>query len=963
MDGRPDGNPPLIGRHDALRTVGEALDAAANGTFRFVCLVGDPGAGKTRLLAELAAEAGRRKLTALWGRAAEFEQELPFGVIVDALDDHLEVARPGDLGDLPFGLLSTVFPALAGDSAGDPGVDLTGLGRYKRYRAIRQLLDRLAAPSGLVLILDDVHWADDSSIELLDHLIRHPPAGRVLIAAAYRPVQATPRLATLVDTAAAHGRQVMVTPLSQTEVAQFLGPQVSRAQCKALYEASGGNPFYLEALARMGGAAKPVTVGDDESELPPAVRAALQMELTAMSSAALLVAQAAAVAADEFEPALVAVAAKVPEDQALKSLDEMAARDVIRTAPAGRFRFRHPLVRHAAYSSAAAGWRLSVHGRIAAYLAEIGAPAIVRAHHVERSGHFGDRAAIATLTDAARTVAAQAPATATHWLKAALRLVPESEAQTRLGLLLELARLQTVSGLLLEGRETAYQALRILPADDHDRRAQVVRFCAMVERLLDRPQESRALLLAELRQMPDPRSAAAVLLRLRLVAESLMRTDFRAAQAVLDMVPDDAAGWEPSLPLAVAALRPLPAWAGGRIPDAVRYLEAAGRRFDAAPDGHLAAWLDAITWLCFTEVFMGRYDSALRRLDRALAIARATGQSYIVTSMLSGQARAQALLGRLGEAAASADEAAQMARLLQSGQALAMALAAQSQITGWSGDHDTSISLGEQAVHSGGGLGEWGGAQARYALALALINADRLDEGTDAISQACGEFDSSLLDQSTLLSCCEIMAQAETARDRAAEATIWADRAAEIAHPDLPSNVALMRLARAHALRGSDPATAAEHAEAAAEVFTTIDQRLDLGRARLCAGTALAQTGERGRARDQLRAAAELFEECGARTLHAVAVREQRRLGVRVPGKGGRGRGGDSHGLSRREREVAMLVVEGHTNQQIARKLVLSIRTVETHLSHVFSKLGVTSRVGLVKALTSDDEHRDPARP
>ncbi|MGI8329090.1 ATP-binding protein [Actinomadura scrupuli] len=958
MDGPPNANPPLIGRHDALLTVGEALDGAANGTFRFLGVVGDPGAGKTRLLAELAAEAGRRKMTTLWGRAAEFEQEIPFGVIVDALDDHLETDLPGDLGEVPIALLGSVFPALSSGPAGGPGAGLTGLDRYKLYRAVRQLLDRLAAPSGLALILDDVHWADDSSVELLDHLVRHPPAGRVLIAAAYRPAQAAPRLATLVDIAAAHGCRLMVTPLSQTEVAEFLGPQVSRAQCEELYEASGGNPFYLEALARMGGAAAPAAAGADEGELPPAVRAALQMELTGMSSATLQVAQAAAVAADEFEPALVAVAAEVSEEQALAALDEMAARDVVRAASAGRFRFRHPLVRHAVYGSAAAGWRLGVHARIAARLAEVGAPATARARHVERSGRFGDRAAIATLTDAARAVAAQAPATATHWLKAALRLVPESETEAQLGLLLELARLQAVSGLLLDGRETAHRALRLLPAGDHDRRARAVRFCAMIERLLDRPQESRALVLAELRQMPDPRSAAAVLLRLRLVAESLWRTDFRAAQAVLDMVPDDAEGWEPSLPLAVAALRVMPAWAAGRIPDAIRYLEAADRRFEAAPDEHLAEWMDALAFLCFTELFMGRYDSALRRFDRVLAIARATGQIYIVTSILSGQARAYAMLGRLAKAAAAAEEAAELARMLHSGQSLAMALSAQSLIAGWSGDHDTSVGLGEQAVRSGG-LGEWGGAQARYARAVALINAGRLDEGTAAALEACGDFDASLLDLSSLLSCCEIMAQVEAARDRPAAAAVWADRAARIAHPDLPGYMGLMRLARAHALRGSDPAASAEHAQAAAEALATVDQRLDLGRARLYAGMALAETGDRAGALDALRAAADGFQECGARTLHAVAVREQRRLGVRVPGKGGRGRGGGSHGLSRREQEVAMLVVEGHTNQQIAEKLVLSIRTVETHLSHVFAKLGVGSRVGLVKALTAEDAPAD----
>ena len=126
------------------------------------------------------------------------------------------------------------------------------------------------------------------------------------------------------------------------------------------------------------------------------------------------------------------------------------------------------------------------------------------------------------------------------------------------------------------------------------------------------------------------------------------------------------------------------------------------------------------------------------------------------------------------------------------------------------------------------------------------------------------------------------------------------------------------------------------------------------GRARICAGIAFAAAGARGRALDELRAAAQVLQECGAHTLHAVAVREQRKLGVRVPSKGGRNRGG-SHGLSRRELEVAALVVEGHTNQQIAEKLVLSIRTVETHLSHAFTKLGVTSRVNLVKALSAGD--------
>ena len=88
-----DGAAPLVGRRDALRAFGEALAASSAGSFQFLVLVGEPGAGKTRLLGELAAAAARRELATRWGRAAEFEQELPFGAVVDALDDQVEIGR------------------------------------------------------------------------------------------------------------------------------------------------------------------------------------------------------------------------------------------------------------------------------------------------------------------------------------------------------------------------------------------------------------------------------------------------------------------------------------------------------------------------------------------------------------------------------------------------------------------------------------------------------------------------------------------------------------------------------------------------------------------------------------------------------------------------------------------------------------------------------------------------------
>ena len=954
--GSPPGAAPLVGRHDALREFGQALDASGDGSRFFLGLVGDPGAGKTRLLGELAADAGRRGLVTLWGRAAEFEQEMPFGVVMDALDDQVEAALPGlatQLGADTCGLLASVLPSLRAaapglDGPAGPARDLTG--RYRIYRAMRRLLDHLAGPHGLVLILDDVHWADNASIELLDHLVRHPPRGRVLVAIAYRPAQASARLAALLASATAHGRQVTVEPLTLAETQELLGPGLSRPRCQALHQASGGNPFYLEALARMGQHAPLAADAAGGTELPPAVRAALQLELEGLSPAALRVAQAAAVAADEFEPALAAVAAEVSEDEALAALNEMADRDIVRPASPGRLRFRHPLVRRAAYDCAAAGWRLGAHGRIAAHLAVVAAPAALRAHHVERSASFGDQAAAGTLLEAAREVAAQAPATAAHWLEGALAIMPAEAAGPgrQVELLLEVAGLRAVSGQLAEGRDTAREVLRRLPLGDHARRAKAARFCALMERQLDRPQEARAVLLDELRRIPDPQSATAVPLRTRLVAESLMRGDVRAAQAVLDLIPENADAYEPSVAVAIAALRPLPAYALGQVADAARFIEAATELLAAAPDDHLAEWLDAVAWLCWTETMMGRDASALAHFERAVAIARATGQGYIISNLLAGQARVLTLFGRLAEAAAAAEEAAEVARLLGSGHQLVFALTQQCLAVSWSGEDQVAIRLGEEAARTGKGNGEWSGAQAQYALAVALINAGRWEAGRDTMMQACNNLRRPMLDQRSLLAACEVMAGVQSGAGLQGDASRWADHAARVARPGQEASAAL---ARAHAMTGTQPRAAAAAAGQAAQSLTGAGLVIDAGRARLTAGQAYAAAGDDGQARAELAAAARVFAECGARSLHAAAVREQRKLGVRVPRPAPAGRAAGRHGLTQRELEVVSLVRDGCTNQQIAESLFVSIRTVETHLSHVFAKLGVTSRTGLLKAL------------
>jgi DNA-binding CsgD family transcriptional regulator/tetratricopeptide (TPR) repeat protein len=934
-----------------LRSFARVVEATCAGEFQFLAVVGEPGVGKTRLMGELAALAGEHGLTTLWGRAAEFEQIMPFSALVDAVDDHLESCRARIAGRLGAGqgrLLATVFPALAAGGEDDLGLeehaDLSGIVRLRLYRALRQLVDELAAPDGLALLLDDVHWSDPGTAEFLDHLVRHPPRGKVLVAVAYRPAQAPPRVAALVP--AADGQQVTVAPLSPAEVAEFVGPGVTRARRRALYEASGGNPFYLDALTRMHRL--------EGAELPVSVRAVLQVELEDLPPTSLRAAHAAAVAGDEFEPALMAVAAEMAEETALAALDDLVARDILRPATPGRFRFRHPLVRQAAYEYAEAGWRLRAHARLAGHLARAGAPATVQAHHVERSCSFGDRRAIATLVLAARAVAAHAPETCAHWLRTALGLMPVEPGtlEERLELLMELCRALGVSGRLAEGREAARELLALLPSDQHERRARAARICAVMERQLDRPHEARALLLDELSRMPNARADAAIPLRMRLVVESLMRVDFRAAQAVLELMPDSGEGWEPGLDVAVAALRPMSAYAAGRIADAVRTADAAERLIDATPDGHLAEWLDTMAWLCWADTCLGRYPVALRHFDRSADVARATGQAYVLTNLLAGKARTLIALGRLPEALETVEESIDGARLIKSGQQLVFALTQKCLALAWSGDHETALRVGQDAVTTVAGSREVWDYMAQNARGVAMVNAGLLAEGVDALVASCADFQDPKLDRATLLATCELLAQVESGRGR--DGARWAEMAAGLDDPGLPVFAGLVALARAHVTRADDPAAAAALAEEAAHRLTAGGRRLDAGRALLTAGLAHGEAGRADLARERLREATEAFHACGAGVLAAQAVRERRRLGVRVPAPVPAGRQDTSYGLTPREMEIARLVTQGLTNQKIAAELYLSVRTVETHLSRVFAKLGVSSRAGVAARLARE---------
>ena len=166
----------LVGRARERELLARALTALVAGTGSVVFVEGEAGIGKSRLLAHLAGEAAAAGCTVLEARASAFEGDLPYAVFTEALDGHLAGRRLDRLGLADPAALARALPALAALAPEPAAPD-----RHRTHRALRDLLERLAAARPLVLCLDDLHWADPASVEALVALVGRPPAAPVLL--------------------------------------------------------------------------------------------------------------------------------------------------------------------------------------------------------------------------------------------------------------------------------------------------------------------------------------------------------------------------------------------------------------------------------------------------------------------------------------------------------------------------------------------------------------------------------------------------------------------------------------------------------------------------------------------------------------------------------------------------------------------------------------------------------------
>ena len=375
----------FVGRDDQMLHLEAMWEAARSGRRRLVFLAGEPGIGKTRLVAEIARLAHGSGATVLFGRCDD-GLGVPYQPFVEALGGYLRQARSPRFGRLAGELVRLVpevaerTEELAAPLRSDPETE-----RYRLFDAVAAWLAGVSADTPVVLVVDDIHWATKPTLLLLTHLIRSAEPLRLLVVAGYRDTELDVT-ADLADALADLLRQpgverLRLTGLDEPAVGAFIEAQArqdlgeeGREYAAALHVETGGNPFFVGQVIRHLSETGTLFRRDGRwtADLPPSavripesVRDVIARRLARLPDETREALGVAAVLGDRFELEVLVHAAGEAEIATLRALDPaIAARLVTEAAgPVPGHRFFHALVRATLYDSLPAARRLELHGR------------------------------------------------------------------------------------------------------------------------------------------------------------------------------------------------------------------------------------------------------------------------------------------------------------------------------------------------------------------------------------------------------------------------------------------------------------------------------------------------------------------------------------------------------------------------------------------------------------------------
>jgi hypothetical protein len=379
----------FVGRERELAQIGAALDDAAAGRGRLMMLAGEPGIGKTSVADRASSAAADRGFTVLWGRCWEAGGAPAYWPWLDiiaelarALDDAALARALGDGAPL----LSEIVPELRArlpevPAGAAPPADQ---GRFRLWRAVSALVQEAAKARPALLVLDDLHAADQSSLSLLHFVARQLRPMRLLLLASYRDVEARMDAATsdLLSRIAREGTTLSLARLDRDASARFVqqrvGSLTSDVEARVL-DRSQGNPLFLGEMVRLWNEQGPEAIAD--GVVPAGVRDVIRQRVDRVAAETRALLDLAAVAGDVVDPPLLAAAAGRDAAWIAARLGEAGHAGIL-VERGGRRRFGHALFREVLERELAEGERRALHGRVADALERLAPGQVAEiAHH------------------------------------------------------------------------------------------------------------------------------------------------------------------------------------------------------------------------------------------------------------------------------------------------------------------------------------------------------------------------------------------------------------------------------------------------------------------------------------------------------------------------------------------------------------------------------------------------------
>lgn len=405
---RPIVSPVLVGRTWELVTLERALRAVQHGQGQCIVLAGDAGVGKSRLLIEIRQRAEAQHFLTLQGACFEPDSSFPYAPLVDTLRIHLAQCAPPNiratLGPLASEIvkllpeLALSLPDLQPTPALDPEAE-----RRRLFESLIQYFIRLAATQPLLIILEDLHWSDNISLDFLHLFARRLSAHPILLLASYRRDEAPPRLTHLLaqfDRERLAG-EITLAPLTRAEVDSMLRaifdlPAPIKAEfLDLLYPLTEGNPFAIEEVLKALITAGTIlyTAGRweirplEELHIPRSVQDAVQRRTAQLGPVAQEVLTLAVVAGRRFSFALLRELTGLKEQQLLQVIKQLVAAQLVVEESTDQFVFRHALTREAVYATLLQRERAALHQRVAETLERVSAHALDR-HEGDLAYHY-----------------------------------------------------------------------------------------------------------------------------------------------------------------------------------------------------------------------------------------------------------------------------------------------------------------------------------------------------------------------------------------------------------------------------------------------------------------------------------------------------------------------------------------------------------------------------------------------